>query len=79
MLSLVCRLTDSILATVSEVSCELIVTRSGNKDQIFQNLTNLSLDAEMREGEENIRDLISSAWPTKVSTRWGSGLVISQT
>ena len=37
---------------------------------IFQNLTDLSYDAEMREeGEENAREVIAVAWPIKVSTR----------
>ena len=46
-------LTDSILAEVGRVGCELVVTRSVDKPPIFQNFTDPSTDAEMREEEEN--------------------------
>ena len=43
-----------------------------------QNLTDLSLDAEMRQ-EENTREEISLSWRVKVSTRRAARLVMSQT
>ena len=73
--SSVCRLTDLVEAEESDVNF-------GSVDEvpICQNLTDRSLDAEMREeGEENLREGITAVCPTKVSTRRWFELVMSQT
>ena len=70
-----CRLTDLVEVEESDVDF-------GSVDEVLicQNLTDRSLDAEMREeGEEILREGITAACPTKVSTRRGSELVMSQT
>ena len=59
MLSLACRLMDSIMTEWNEVVCSFYVTLSVDKAPSSQNLADLSSDIETRqEGEENIRDVI---------------------
>ena len=66
--SLTCRLTDSIGDGVGVV--EVVSAAAGFVDEIlvFQNLTVLSSDAEMRE-DGNMRELMSSVCPMRVSMR----------
>ena len=65
MPSFVCRVIDLIGA---KVDFELHATGSIEKVPICQNLTDWSLDAEMRdEEEENVREVMVSACPVKVS------------
>ena len=76
--SLVCRLMDviGIWGSGVEFGSEGIGAGSGSttavsidKVPICQNLTVLSIDAEMRdEGEENVREVIAPVCPTRVST-----------
>ena len=77
--SFVCRVMDLIGAEAGDPDSGLVTIGSIDGAPICQNLTNLSIDAEMRVvGEENVREVILLIWPMKVSTRWGSELVISQ-
>ena len=68
ILSLTCRLTDSIEAKVAEVGIELVVTGSAGKIPICQNLTDPSIDVEMRE-EGNAREVMS--WECPIRTLVG--------
>ena len=72
-----CRLIDMILAEASGMDSESVVTGSTGKGPICQNLTDLSMDDEMRE-EENIREEISLVCPVRVLTRQGTELLIFQ-
>ena len=67
MPSFACRLIDLIGAEAGGMEIRLVVAGSVDEEPICQNLTDLSLDAETRE-EENEMDLTSSLWPTKVLT-----------
>ena len=67
-------------AETREVDCRLVIAWSINEVPICQNLIELSKDDEMREeGEENVREEISSVCPTKVSMMQGFEWVMSQT
>ena len=77
--SFACRVMDVIGNEVVDVDFGLVATRSVDRAPICQNLTDLSTDAEIRvDGEENTSEVMLSVWPIKVSTRWGSELVMSQ-
>ena len=68
--SFACRVMDLTGAEAGDTDFGSITTGSIDGAPICQNLTDLSLDAEMRVmGEENAREVISSVWPMKVSTR----------
>ena len=77
MPSLVCKLMDMIGAEVGEVGSGLVATWSANEAPICQNLTDPSKNTEMREEEENA-EAMRPPWLGKVSTRRGSGVVMSQ-
>ena len=78
--STVCRLMDLIGTEVDDAGFGLLATGSVDKGLICQNLADLSSDVEMsKEGEENAREVMASACPTKVSIRQGSELIMSQT
>ena len=80
MPSFVCRVMNLIGAEAREVDCRSVIAGSINEVPICQNLIDLSRDDEMREeGEENIREVMKSVCPTKVSMMQGSELVMSQT
>ena len=66
--ALVCRLTDLIEGGLGGVDSGSVAAVSADRLLICQNLIEKSLDAEIREeGEENIREVIASEWPTKVA------------
>ena len=68
--SFVCRLTDWIGDKICGRDPESVVVWFFDDVPICQNLTDPSVDAEIRErGEENARAVISLMWPTKVSIR----------
>ena len=65
-----CRVMDVIANEVVDVDFGLVATRSVDRAPICQNLTDLSIDAEIRiDGEENTREVMFLVWPIKVSTR----------
>ena len=66
--SLACTLMDSIDEEVGGVDFVFVTTASVDDVPICQNLTVLSSEAETRE-EENARELMKLACPTRVSTR----------
>ena len=72
-----CRLTDLIETGASDVDSESGIAGSADEEPIFQNLTDLSSDDEIRE-EENVREVILPVCPVRVSTRQGSELVMLQ-
>ena len=68
MPSFVCRVMDLIGAEARGVDCGSVIAGSDDEVPICQNLIDLSKDDEIREeGEENIREVMSSVCPTKVS------------
>ena len=68
MPSLVCRAIDLIGAKTRDVDWRSVIAGSDDEVPICQNLIELSKDDEMREeGEENVREVILSLCPTKVS------------
>ena len=72
-----CRTMDVTLAEASAVDLVSIIAPFGEEPPICQNLTDLSLDAEMTEEENTIEEMLFP-WTTKVSM-WVAGLVTSQT
>jgi hypothetical protein len=74
-----CRLMDRIGTEVGGVEFESLANGFVNGVLICQNLADRFWDAEMREEEENAREVISLVCPIKVSTRQVSGVVMSQT
>jgi hypothetical protein len=75
--SFACRLMDMIGAEVGDMDSGS-VTNGSAEALICQNLTDLSLDAEMRE-EENVREVMELVCPIKVLMGYGFRLVMSQT
>ena len=63
--SFACRLINLIGAKVGCMEVGLVVAGFVDEDLICQNLTDSSLDIEMRE-EENAMEITDSVWPTKV-------------
>ena len=63
---------------MSEVDVVSVVGESVDRVPICQNLTNLSLDAEMRE-EVNVMEVMVPLCPVNVLARQGSRPVMSQT
>ena len=59
MPSLACRVMDFIGAEVGGVDLGLLATRFVDGAPICQNLIDWSSDAEMREEEENVREMMS--------------------
>ena len=68
--SFACRVMDLIGTEVQDPDSGLVTTGSIDGAPICQNLTDLSLDAEMRVvGDENAREVMALVWSIRVSTR----------
>ena len=68
--SFACKAMDWIGAEVIDVGFRSVTTESFGRAPISQTLTDLSLDAVIREeGEENSREVIGWVWPAKIPTR----------
>jgi hypothetical protein len=68
--SFACRVMDLIGAEVRDADFGLVTAKSIDGAPICQNLTDSSIDAEMRVvGVENTREVICLVWPMKVSIR----------